>query len=82
MRKWIQQNGEASHRQNEIFKLFQNTLEQLLKHLAVIVLDRIPQEFFNHYPKKHLEKSESTTWEPSSVPGQLYKSCIIKIVSA
>lgn len=57
MRKWIQQNGEVSHRQNEIFKLFQNTLEQLLKHLAVIVLDRIPQEFLNHYPKKHLEKS-------------------------
>ena len=47
MRKWIQQNGEVSHRQNEIFKLSQNTLEQLLKHLPVIVLDRIPQEFLN-----------------------------------
>lgn len=61
MRKWIQQNREGSHRQNEIFKLFQNTLEQLLKHSPVIVLDQIPHEFLNHYLKKHLEKSLSAT---------------------
>lgn len=47
--KWIQQKREVSHRQNEAVSLFQNILEQLLKHSAAIVLGQIPEDFQNNY---------------------------------
>lgn len=39
----------SAHCQNETVLLFQNILEQLLKHSAAIVLGQIPKDFQNNY---------------------------------